>query len=90
MKDCIFFLIVRGIHICHKHGITHRDIKPENILFRNKKTLDIIISDFGLSTKNKLIKGKCGSLNYVAPEILATESYNSKCDYWSAGVTLYV
>ena len=31
----------------------------------------------------------CGSLGYVAPEILKDEGYNHQCDIFSAGVIFY-
>ena len=31
----------------------------------------------------------CGSLGYVAPEILRDEGYNHQCDIFSAGVIFY-
>ena len=31
----------------------------------------------------------CGSLGYVAPEILREEGYNHQCDIFSAGVIFY-
>jgi len=52
----------------------HRDLKPENLLLKTKNNIsDIIIADFGLSTKeteeNILFK-RCGTPGFVAPEIL--------------------
>ena len=50
----------------------HRDIKLENILFKNKKSLEIVLIDFGLAeyTCNTHYElKKCGSPGYVAPEI---------------------
>lgn len=51
----------------------HRDLKPENILMKNKKELDLVIADFGLSTKADIPKYlylKCGTPGYVAPEVI--------------------
>jgi calcium-dependent protein kinase len=49
--------------------------------------------DFGLSkvvkTTDDIIKGKVGTLYYMAPEVLIGE-YNEKCDVWSCGVILYI
>lgn len=56
------------------------------------------LADFGLSkriTENTHLKTFCGSLAYLAPEILnrkvvsQTYNYTHKVDSWSFGVILY-
>ena len=41
--------ILNGLRHIHQLGIMHRDLKPDNIIFKNNKSLDISIVDFGLS-----------------------------------------
>jgi len=62
---------------------------------RNSEILrDIKIIDFGLSTKidpeTGKVTGCLGTPYYVAPEVLAEEPYDSKCDVWSIGVIAYL
>eukprot|EP00535_Pseudo-nitzschia_heimii_P011517 CAMPEP_0197195368 /NCGR_PEP_ID=MMETSP1423-20130617/30962_1 /TAXON_ID=476441 /ORGANISM="Pseudo-nitzschia heimii, Strain UNC1101" /LENGTH=1068 /DNA_ID=CAMNT_0042648989 /DNA_START=96 /DNA_END=3302 /DNA_ORIENTATION=+ len=81
-------------------GIAHRDIKPANILMTSrdgsKSRSSVKIADFGMSTLvgvDELVRGRCGSPGYVAPEILkadAGEGYRNQVDIFSAGVTLYL
>ncbi len=81
-------------------GIAHRDIKPANILMtkcdESKYGTSVKLADFGMSTLvgvDGLIKGRCGSPGYVAPEILKTgagEGYRNQVDMFSTGVTLYL
>lgn len=52
------------------------------------------VSDFGLSKKlphaNHLLSTRCGSQDYIAPEILMGVKYNGKLtDSWSVGVLVY-
>jgi len=81
-------------------GIAHRDIKPANILMatcdESKYGISVKIGDFGMSTLigvDGLVRGRCGSPGYVAPEIFKAgpgEGYGNQVDIFSAGVTLYL
>lgn len=90
-------VIWRLLHVVlylHRRGIVHRDLKPENILCINKiKPEQILVIDFGLSsffTPKELLKAPCGTLSYVAPEVLRGYGYGKEVDLWSTGVILYV
>jgi len=56
--------------------------------------VDILISDFGLSkfasSDTRPLKTACGTLSYVAPEVLLRSGYGSKADVWSCGVIFYL
>lgn len=77
----------------HDLGITHRDIKCDNLVFANKKALELRVIDFGLATrvmKHGFATEKCGSLEYMAPELLHKYPfYTSLVDIWSAGVVCF-
>lgn len=102
----IFGNIVSGILYMHSLDICHRDIKLENILLKytTAELLGqdsilihkpiIVISDFGLSKKidqsDPLLSTRCGSEDYVSPELLLGMKYDGKQnDCWSLGVVLY-
>lgn len=88
----VLFKLLRVIHYLHKRGIVHRDLKPENILLTADK-LEILVIDFGLSAfqiGSESLKAPCGTLSYVAPEVLKGTGYGKEIDLWSAGVILYV
>ena len=86
-----FYQLINGIEYMHNKGYAHRDLKPENLLLTSNKVLKII--DFGLTHKyneDMLLKTKCGSPSYAAPEILKGKKYNGfKSDIWCCGIILY-
>jgi len=86
--------IIVAIIYLHSKEVVHRDLKPENILLSSKeeKNPTIKISDFGLSKvmSNQVLKTKCGTPGYVAPEVLAGNGYDSSVDIWSVGVIFYI
>lgn len=75
--------------------IVHRDLKLENVLIKSiedKSNYEIRIADFGLSaiTKNdELLKHKCGSPGYVAPEVFSGRGYSYKADMFSLGAIFF-
>ncbi|EUD65412.1 CAMK protein kinase [Plasmodium inui San Antonio 1] len=86
--------LIKTVAYLHRCGIIHRDIKPENILLTDKsRDAQIKLTDFGLSTlcaPNELLKEPCGTLAYVAPEVITLQGYNHKVDAWSIGIILYL
>lgn len=62
----------------------------ENILLDERGHLKV--TDFGLS--RRLSQGAraytiCGTLQYMAPEVLSGGPYNHTADWWSLGVLLF-
>jgi Ca2+-binding EF-hand superfamily protein/predicted Ser/Thr protein kinase len=84
--------LLESVAYLHDLGIVHRDLKPENILC-GEELDDLKIADFGLS-KMILPKEKmdaaCGTLSYVAPEVLTMQGYGKEADLWSVGVILFL
>ncbi|XP_028148616.2 serine/threonine-protein kinase S6KL isoform X1 [Diabrotica virgifera virgifera] len=79
--------IALALDFLHNAGIIYRDLKPENILLDASGNAQLI--DFGLSkwlSYGSTTKTICGTLRYMAPEILATEPYGHAVDWWSLGV----
>ena len=92
-SSIFFYQLINGIEHIHSKGIAHRDLKPENLLLDENNILKII--DFGLSHEfseegDELLKTKCGSPSYAAPEIICCPFYDGfKVDIWCCGIILY-
>lgn len=84
-----FIQVANAIYFLHSNKLVHRDIKPENILLTENNIVKLC--DFGLCFENSIGNRNtvCGTLEYMAPEILNENSYNSSVDIWSLGVLLY-
>ncbi len=79
-----------GSAVAHLHqvGILHRDIKPANILVRTLEPLDLVLTDFGISSLSDVslhMTTVNRTASYCAPE--AMQGVVAKAsDWWSIGV----
>lgn len=87
-------VFIKNISEClayiHDLGIVHRDIKPENILCDGDR---LVLTDFGLSKFVMFdfqLSETCGTLDYVAPEVIYKLGYGKESDIWSLGVICYL
>lgn len=93
-EDVKFYLaeLTLALDHIHKLGIIYRDLKPENILLDTEG--HISLTDFGLS-KQPLEKEKsmaysfCGTVEYMAPEIVNKRGHSFAADWWSFGVLMF-
>eukprot|EP01016_Furgasonia_blochmanni_P053259 TRINITY_DN857_c0_g1_i1.p1 TRINITY_DN857_c0_g1~~TRINITY_DN857_c0_g1_i1.p1 ORF type:complete len:491 (+),score=135.95 TRINITY_DN857_c0_g1_i1:185-1657(+) len=90
----IFRQLTAAIYYCHKEKLVHRDLKPENILLTNKESNHIKVVDFGIAgmaSKLNIDPTECGSLRYMAPEVLSRKNImaNMPIDIWAMGCILY-
>ena len=84
-----FIQALNAIYFLHTHSIIHRDLKPENLLINENNILKLC--DFGWSVKlnNNKRTTFCGTIEYMAPEIIKKQRYDESIDIWSLGVLLY-
>ena len=81
--------LIVAIEYLHSFNIVYRDLKPENIVVTKDSFIKLI--DFGLAKAipNTLTKSFCGSLAYLAPEIIKRNGYGKSVDWYMLGVLLY-
>ncbi|KAG7516432.1 G protein-coupled receptor kinase 6 [Solea senegalensis] len=79
-----------GLEDLHRERIIYRDLKPENILLDDLG--HIRISDLGLAVhvpEGQTIKGRVGTVGYMAPEVVMNQRYSLSPDWWGLGCLLY-
>ncbi|XP_062540348.1 ribosomal protein S6 kinase beta-1-like [Armigeres subalbatus] len=83
--------IILVLEHLHKLGIVYRDLKPENVLLDAQG--HVKLTDFGLC-KEHIQEGSvthtcCGTIEYMAPEILTRSGHGKDVDWWSLGAMMF-
>jgi len=92
-EDLVRFYIVEivlALEHLHQQNIIHRDLKPENILLHSDGHMSL--TDFGLAKaieEGQSARTFCGTLEYMAPEMLKGLPYDKSADWWSVGILMY-
>ncbi|XP_052862446.1 myosin-IIIb [Anopheles cruzii] len=85
---------VQALVFLHENHCMHRDIKGHNILLTESGHVKLV--DFGVSSHLAATMARrntsVGTPYWMAPEVIACEqqldqSYDSRCDVWSIGIT---
>lgn len=83
--------IVLALEHLHKNlGVIYRDLKPENCLLDAEGHL--LLTDFGLSkvaVDGEGTSSFLGTVDYMAPEIIAEKKYSFAVDWWALGALGY-
>ena len=83
--------IILALEELHKRNIIFRDLKPDNIVIDNDG--HALLTDFGLSKEhvidNQQARSFCGSLAYLAPEVIRRQGHGKAVDWYLLGVVFY-
>jgi serine/threonine protein kinase len=83
--------ILLAIEELHRNNILYRDLKPENVLIDSQG--HAVLTDFGLSKENApasaVAMSFCGSVAYLAPEVLKRQGHQQAVDWYLFGTLLY-
>ncbi|GBF92590.1 aurora protein [Raphidocelis subcapitata] len=95
--------LLRALRDLHALGYVHRDVKPENVFIDEAGAP--VLGDFGLAIDQRRERpvSRVGTLEYMAPEVLAQPSaeeaarlppallrcYDEKVDCWGVGVLVF-
>ena len=88
--------LLKAVAFMHRHDVAHRDLKPQNLLLADKDDdTNAFIGDFGFATiirpvldektnrmTRRVLRQKCGTPSYVAPEVIAGRPYVSRLMLW--------
>lgn len=87
-SQVLFWQIASGVAYCHEQRIAHRNLKPESIILSDDD--QVKLANFSLAKQiNSPCGDMCGTMPFVAPEILAGRRYDTAAaDVWSIGVVL--
>ena len=83
--------VLLALENLHQRDIIFRDLKPDNVVLDAEGHCKL--TDFGLSkegvTENQSASSFCGSIAYLAPEMLKKQGHGKAVDWYLLGVLLY-
>ena len=75
----------------HALSLEHRDLKPGNVLVRSRTPLELVLTDFGISSlmdESMRHTSAARTARYAPPEAISGVIEHTTFDYWSLGMML--
>jgi serine/threonine protein kinase len=83
--------LVLALEELHRNGVIYRDLKPDNVVIDGQG--HALLTDFGLSKlgndNTTSSNSFCGSVAYMAPEMIRRSGHGMAVDWYLLGVLLY-
>jgi protein kinase X len=89
-KTAIFYAseVLLGLDYLHHLDILYRDLKPENIMLDIEGHVRLVDFGFAKETKERTFT-LCGTVDYLAPEVIQNRGHHKASDWWALGVLIY-
>jgi serine/threonine-protein kinase len=86
----------RALEAAHHAGVVHRDLKPQNLFLTAEGDLKLLdfgvamaLADTGEGERKQKGFAVFGTPEYMAPEQVAGETVDARCDIYALGCVLY-
>lgn len=98
LQDCVFIMsqLAETVARLHSKGIVHRDLQPENVMLVDGVDTKHFVKllDFDIAKSHSLTRMTetgviLGTVGYLAPEQITTQTSSPASDVYSLGVVFY-
>jgi serine/threonine protein kinase len=81
--------VLAAIDHLHRLSIGYRDLKPENIVLTVEGHVKLIDLGFAKEIDQNRAWSRCGTPEYLPPEVIRGEGASLGSDWWSFGILVY-
>uniref|UniRef100_A0A8D3D3D6 cGMP-dependent protein kinase 1-like n=1 Tax=Scophthalmus maximus TaxID=52904 RepID=A0A8D3D3D6_SCOMX len=81
--------VVEALTFLHCRGVVYRDVKPENVVLDEHGYAKLVLQCLKQVEVGKKTWTFCGTLGYMAPEIILSKGHSTSVDFWSLGIFVF-